>query len=621
MNIEQILMEFHFLRPWWLLAIVPLLLLVFTLRRQSLAQSGWKGVLATHLYQHLVTEKGAKKASPPWALLTIVWTLVCLALAGPSWERLPQPVYQLNQGKVILIDMSMSMRATDIVPNRLTRAKFKAIDLANSLQDGELGLVAYAGDAFTISPLTSDVQNITSLIPSLSPEIMPVPGSEPQYGLENTIELLKSAGYQTGEIYWITDGVELAQIAPIKSLVNEHGYSINILGVGTEDGAPIKLQDGEFMKDIRGAVVVPQLQTSSLKAIAKSTGGKYVDMQPDDADIEYLSNVNVLGEEIVDSNDEQNQFGDQWKEFGPYLVLLILPFAAYGFRKGVLSIVFVMLLPLTPQKAHADWWADLWQTKDQQGMKSFNSEEFQVAADTFTDPMWKGSAQYKNGEFEAAADSFSKLDTVDSNYNLGNALAKSQLLQEAIDAYTRVLELDPNHEDAAFNKKLLEDLLQQQEQQQQNQQDQQDNENQNDSQQEDSEQQDSENDSQQEDSSEQNQQQQSQEQQSQEQQSESEQQEQNESQSQQEQQNPEDMEQQEQDAQQEGENEENQQEELQQAGEQRELTEEEMEQLQKMQKLLRKIPDDPAFLLQRKMQLEQQRRKRQRLPNQSKRDW
>jgi Ca-activated chloride channel family protein len=161
--------EFHFIRPHWLWAIIPLLTIVALIRYVHKQQSGWQSVLASHLYQHLITTEGIKKVRPPLFLLGFCWVMATLALAGPTWERLPQPVYQLNTGKVVLIDMSMSMRATDVKPNRLTRAKYKAIDLVNGITEGETGLVAYAGDAFTISPLSSDAQNLTTLIPSLTP--------------------------------------------------------------------------------------------------------------------------------------------------------------------------------------------------------------------------------------------------------------------------------------------------------------------------------------------------------------------------------------------------------------------------------------------------------------------
>lgn len=627
------LQDFHFIRPLWLLAIVPLLMVIFSLKHIQKQQSGWQGVIANHLYARLISVQGAQNRKPPLYLLALGWVLASLALAGPTWERLPQPVYQLHTGKVVIIDMTLSMRATDVTPDRLSRAKFKAIDLVKQAGEGEIGLIAYAGDAFVISPLSTDIQNLTALIPSLTPEIMPTPGSEPQYAIEEAISLLSNSGYQKGEIFWITDGVELSQVAPITQLLSQHDYRLSILGIGTEDGAPIKLANKELLKDSAGAIVVPRFNSSPLKTLAQKGRGRYVDMQPSDNDIQYLAQQALLERETEQQEEQaDNNFGDQWKEMGPYLVLLMLPFAAFVFRRGVLVVFLCALLPTMPKPAYANWWDDLWQRPDQQGMKSFNAKEFGEASEQFEDPMWKGSAAYRNGDFESAATHFSQINNAEGLYNKGNALAKSNKLDEAIAAYDEALKLQSTHEDAAKNKALLEQMKQQQ-QQQQNQdsqsQDQENSDNQNQQDQQSSDDQQSQNSQSQNNAVQQNQQDQ--------QSNESEQDQQEQSQqdnSEQQESSPQDSSQSNQDNEQEQQNEDaSQQPQSQEQEEQAqsesqaaqanegELTEEEKEQLQKMQTLLRKIPDDPAYLLQRKMLLEKQRRRTQRLPSNTQRNW
>ncbi|MEP1383012.1 MAG: VWA domain-containing protein, partial [Paraglaciecola sp.] len=543
------------------------------------------------------------------------------------------PVYQLNTGKVVLIDMSLSMRATDITPNRLTRAKYKAIDLVNTITEGETGLVAYAGDAFTISPLSSDAQNLTTLIPSLTPEIMPIAGSEPVLGIEAAIELLNSAGYQQGEIFWITDGVSNQQMKEVSEVVNSSSFRLSILAVGTEEGAPIKLVDGELLKDNRGAIVIPKLTTANLKSLARSAGGRYVSMQSNDNDIDYLMEQDEI--DISSSKEDQEQqdnFGDKWQEMGPYLLLLLLPFAAYSFRRGLISVVLLTcLLPAYTPSAQANWWQDMWQTKDQQALKAFNQNSFEEAASTFEDPLWRGTSQYKNQDYQGALASFSEVSPADSTYpeamyNAGNALAQLGELDQAIAAYDKVLASQPDHEDAAANKALIEKLKEQQEQQQDQQEqsddqsEQQDGDNTDDQQQ--SDQQDS--DGQESQNSDQQEQEQNTDQQESD-QSEQRNSEQSESDSEPSQ-DAEDSEQQDQNAQQQEDNEEQQQQAEEQQAQMAEATEEELtdeqrEQMQRMQSLLNKIPDDPAFLLKRKMLIESQQRKRERLPANIQRNW
>lgn len=624
-NLIEIVDNFHFIRPWFLIALLPLFVMLYFLRKQVRSQSGWQGVLATHLYDNLVSTESGPKSTPPWSLLFAGWLITCLALAGPTWERLPQPVYQISKGKVILVDMSMSMRAEDIKPNRLSRVRFKAMDLLASLQEGETGMVAYAGEAFVISPLTSDVQNLEALIPSLSPEIMPSQGSDALFALETTFELLKNAGYQSGDIFWITDGIELSEVALLRNLIADHDYRINILAVGTEDGAPIKITNGNFLKDRSGAVVIPKLRTSTLSSIARSSGGRFVVSRPDDADINYLAEARVEPEQSEETESE-NSFGDQWKEFGPWLLLVLLPIAAYGFRRGVLPIFLIVMLFDAQKPVYANWWDNLWQTRDQQGAKSFNDQDYLSAAGQFEDPMWKGLSHFNAGDFEKAAEVYATMDTVEGNFSLGNALAQTQQYPEAIAAYERVLELDPDYPNAAENKQYLEDLMQQQQQDpqqnsdensdnsEQNQQDQNSQQDSRDSEQSESEQNES-------DQSEANQSESQQQQSSDPQQQDQQDAQQQESQQQDAEQNAQEMSE-EQMSEQEG-DEENAEEMAQQAQmqEQQELTDEQKEQLQKIENWLRKVPDDPAFLLKRKMLLEQQRRQRQRFPASEQKNW
>jgi Ca-activated chloride channel family protein len=616
--------EFHFIRPHWLWLIIPLLIMVALIRYVHKQQSGWQSVLASHLYQHLITTAGIKKVRPPLFLLGFCWVIATIALAGPTWERLPQPVYQLNTGKVVLIDMSLSMRATDVKPDRLTRAKYKAIDLVNAITEGETGLVAYAGDAFTISPLSSDAQNLTTLIPSLTPEIMPIAGSDPALGLQAAIELLSNAGYQQGEIFWVTDGINNQQMKEVSEILNDSKFRLSVLAVGTEEGAPIQLTNGELLKDSRGAIVVPKLTVNNLTSLSNIGGGRYAPMQSDDSDINYLVEQTLIEQDQDDNEQsEPENFGDKWHEMGPYLLLLILPFAAYSFRRGIITVMLLgVLLPTYSPEARADWWQDMWKTSDQQGMQAYNKNEYEQAANTFDDTLWQGTAHYKNEDYQAALESFAQVDPsdkryTDATYNAGNALAQLGEIDQAIAAYDKVLEQQPEHEEALANKALLERLKNQQEQQQQDQSGEQSEENQ-DGQQQDEQQEGQQNEQGQEGEQSEDGQQGDNSEQSESQPEESEQQ----SQAKKDQQEQQEAEQQ-QAEQAEADKQKSEQEQEAQALQQgeEELTDEQREQMQRMQNLLNRVPDDPAFLLKRKMQIESQRRKRERLPTHIQGNW
>jgi Ca-activated chloride channel family protein len=620
--------EFHFIRAHWLWAIIPLLIIIVLIRYVHKQQSGWQSVLASHLYQHLITTAGIKKVRPPLVLLGFCWILATIALAGPTWERLPQPVYQLNTGKVVLIDMSLSMRSTDVKPDRLTRAKYKAIDLVNAIIEGETGLVAYAGDAFTISPLSSDAQNLTTLIPSLTPEIMPIAGSDPALGLQAAIELLSNAGYQQGEIFWITDGVNNQQMKEINEIFNDSMIRLSVLGVGTEAGAPIQLVNGELLKDSRGAIVVPKLTVNNLKSLSRNGSGRYASMQSDDSDINYLIEQALI-EQDPNKNveSEPESFGDKWQEMGPYLLLLILPFAAYSFRRGIVTLVFIgILLPAYSPEVRADWWQGMWKTPDQQAMRAYDKNEYEQAANIFDDDLWQGTAHYKNEDYQAALESFAQVEPtdksyIDATYNAGNALAHLGETDQAIAAYNKVLEQLPEHEEALANKTLLEKLKERQEQEQQEQEQQQQQQQQQDQSNEQSEEKENdEQDGQKGDQEQEGEQSQDPKQGENSEQSESESQDsEQQTQAEQEQQKAEQQQADQTEAEKQKSEQEQQSQALQQVEE--DLTDEQREQMQRMQNLLNRVPDDPAFLLKRKMLIESQRRKTERLPSNIQGNW
>lgn len=460
--------DFHFIRPYWLLAIIGLILAIYLLKKYRISQSGWHHLLPKHLSKVLIDSTQTTKQLS-LTIPFIIGLLSIVAIAGPSWQKLPQPVYQLARGSVLIMDMSYSMYATDILPNRLTRSRFKAIDLLDSLNEGEMGLVAYAGDAFVISPLTEDINNIKLLLPSLTPDLMPELGSNPLSALTLANEMLQNAGHAQGDIYWFTDGIDNEDIQDITQWSREHNYRLNILGVGTQEGAPIKLTNGELMKDDSGAIIVPKLTENLLNGSASRGRGRYTRISNDSRDIEILlkHSIDIADNTNNNQQKESNNTGDQWQEAGPYLLLLVLPLVLGYFRRGKLLSLIPLFFWLVPaDNATADVWQDLWKTSDQQAQDKFNQKSFSQAAEQFKDPLWQGSAHYKAGNFQKALESFQQFDSAQAIYNQGNSFAQLKQYDDAIKAYDNALKKNPDFEDAKVNKELIEQLKKQEESQQ-----------------------------------------------------------------------------------------------------------------------------------------------------------
>ncbi|GAB3290695.1 VWA domain-containing protein [Pseudidiomarina andamanensis] len=597
--------DFHFLRPWWLLTLIPVVIITWWAWRHAHEKQGWSKIIPAHLQAILLPRNGQRSGRFQLMLVGLALSCSALALAGPAWQKLPQPVYQLKAGSVVVMDMSLSVYSTDLPPNRLSQMRFKATDLVTEHIDGDIGLIAYAGDAFTISPLTADGSNLTNLIRALSPDIMPTPGSYPVRALELADQLLKEAGYPEGDIYWLTDGIDSRDQTDIGDFINRTAHRLNILAVGTEAGAPIQLPDGRLLRDSSDNVVIPKLSVGGLPVLAERSGGRFIQIRADQQDIVYLTSQAPT---TRDGDKSSMQAGDQWADQGPWLIplilLLLLPLARRGRLLSMAPLLFVIALShpvYAAQQEPLAWHEKLWQTPYQQADQALKNGNYERAA-TITDNAWqRGTANYRAGNYDQALVDFSQLDSAEGFYNQGNSLMQLQRYDEAKNAYAAALERRPDWTEAQQNLDLAKQLAEQQQQNQSNQQgqsQQQQNSDQNSNQNADQ-------------SSEQNAKQDA------EQQTEK-----NQSQTDQSQQQQQQAEQtKESDSQEQSEAEQKARE-----GEEKPLqsqlgdpSEEELQ--QQMQQWLNRIEDDPAVLLRNKMQFEAQQRRRQGSPPGVEKSW
>ena len=461
------LTEFHFLRPLWLLAIPLVWWLVFRLLGKWWSTANWEKIVEPHLLQFLATTPATQKTSLlPW-IMCFTGTLLLLALAGPVWEKVPQPLLQKSQARVLVLDLSFSMLATDIKPTRIDRARFKLEDLLKRFVEGDTALIAYAGEAFVISPLTHDPATIAALLPGLRPNIMPVPGSRAEHAFSLAANLLSRSKSGSGHIIWITDGIEGQDFAALENTVGRNRLSI--LAVGTESGSPVALSEGGFLKDKNGAIVIPKLNSQPLEKLAGIKQGSFTVLSIDDRDVEGIIEAETTATDFIE--DEQLRSSDKWNEEGPWLLLLALPLAASLFRRGLLfswSLLVLFGISSLPNSAQAFGWDDLWLRTDQQAEKLFQEGAEKEAAQLFENPEWKGTAAYRTGDYEKAIKEFSRKDGPLANFNRGNSLAFAGRLEEALAAYEKVLAENPKHEDAQFNHDLIEKILQEQQKKQQN---------------------------------------------------------------------------------------------------------------------------------------------------------
>ncbi len=460
----------HFLRPWWFIAILPLIWILWQIKRHKLQDNPWRKLVDPHLLPYLLTNNNTVSSQRTIMLLLglggMIWIL---ALAGPTWQRLPQPVYQTQKHLIIALDLSTSMNATDIAPSRLAQAKFKILDILRKTQEGQIALITYGTEPFIVSPLTTDAATLTVQIPLLKTSLLPVQGERrTDLAIAYAAKLLKQVNSHNGQILLITDSV-----APLDATLKaaqqlyKHGHSLSILAVGTVQGAPIPLSNGGFVKDLHGAIILSRLKPQHLKKVAKIGGGQYVTSRIDNQDLETLlsTKTQLSSMHSIKSMKYQTTQADTWREEGPWLLLILLPIVALWFRRSGSPMLLCLLLIPSP-KAHAFSWQDLWWSSDQQAAYQLANGKPQEAARRFQRSDWKAAAQYQAKDYVASLETLNQIQDVnaDTYYNRGNALAKLGRFKEALAAYKQALALKPEDEDVKYNYNLIKQLLKQQQQ-------------------------------------------------------------------------------------------------------------------------------------------------------------
>jgi len=460
----------HFLRPLWLAALPLAVLLPWWWRRSRRPAGDWARVCDPHLLNWLSVQQAGEDAhgflrrGGPW-LAGLGLAIAIVALAGPSWQKLPDASWSARDARVVALDLSHSMLAEDLRPNRLTRARFRVADLLEATEEGQVGLVSYAGDAFVVSPLTNDMNTIANLLPALQPDIIPVAGSRADRALALSAELLERSGFARGEILLVTDSVDSRDAARAREL-RDRGIHTSVLAVGTAEGAPIP-SGGGFVNDRAGNVVIARLNRPALREVAEAGGGRYVELGAGES-----TGALWLDQDGSEFARRDDALGERWKDAGPWLVLALLPLALAAFRRGLFFALPLLLAGglALPGEAAAGWWEDLWLTEDQQAWRALAEEDPARAAALAQDPGLSGEAWYRSGEYGNAQDAFAREPTADAHYNRGNALAHLGQYDAALEAYDEALAQQPGMEDALHNRALVEQLKKEQERREQEQQ-------------------------------------------------------------------------------------------------------------------------------------------------------
>jgi Ca-activated chloride channel homolog len=448
------LADLHLLRPWWLLLPVLLHVLEQLVKHWSRESDAWNAHIDASLREHVLVSSKATRAASAVPFWLCLW-LGGLAAAGPAWEQQPEPLLANRQPLVIALDLSRSMLAADVKPNRLERARFKIADLLGLRQDGTNALIVYAADSYVVTPLTDDRQTILQQLPVLEPKLMPNQGSRVERAYERAVALLRQAGFSQGDVLLVGDDIDEQSRQMLPARVAAEGFPVSMLGIGTAAGAPVPGLDDRSNPTVP---VIARMDAALLRPAVAGLGGVFIPASSDNADVVRLA-ARFNRVSPIEESSEADASARRWVDRGPWLLLLLLPLFAWQLRRAhvfgcCLAFIFV------PRPAEAADWDWLWQRDDERAMERLDSGDAKTAAELFGDRAWKAYAKFKAGQPDETVQLLEGREDVESIYNRGTALARLGRYPEALEVLDSALRLEPGHADARHNRDLVERAMQ-----------------------------------------------------------------------------------------------------------------------------------------------------------------
>jgi len=469
---SELLTHFHFLRPEWF-ALAPVLLVIERwLARSAASEDPFTGIIEASLLQHLRLARPRSAWFNPSTALSLLLGLAIIILSGPSWRQQPSPLARDAAPLIVVLDVSASMNTTDIAPSRLERSRQKISDLLTLIPDKQIGLMVFAGSAHTVLPLTSDHDILRSYLSALGSNLAPRAGKFPEYALAGVDRLLRQTRYQAS-VLLVTDGLGEASPQLMRAWCATTQYELHVYGIGHADPS---------QSDV-------PLERDRLQTLADSCGGQYIDITIDTRDVEAIANG--LSDRYLILDDAALP----WLDGGYGLVFPAMALALLWFRKGWTRVWIWPLLPLimllgAPEPAQAqvsregeaikaaetrvetasvyvpgmaeqvlDHFVGLWLTPDQYGRVLLALGHYQKAAQTFSSPVWAGTARYYAQEFRQAGILFNRKDSHAALFNEANAHAHRRDYIRAVRRYDELLARAPNFPGAQQNRDLIQTII------------------------------------------------------------------------------------------------------------------------------------------------------------------
>lgn len=416
--------EFHFLRPWCLVFLVPIMILIYKKINISESLSSWSFVCDKKLLDFLLIKNKQKRII---SFKTLIYTgLVCatIAGAGPAWKKADIPTFVPENPTMFVLSMAQDMQLNDVSPSRLMRAKYAIVDIVQNVKNAQFGLEVYTKEPYIVSPITDDANIITNIMPQVTPDIMPDFGDRIDRAIELAVQKLKETGFSEGNIILLASDVGYRLDWTLKSAENalSLGYNISVVDVSYSG-------------------------SDKLELLAQKGGGLYLKLRE--------NNLNSLIKKLSDVNEKRMMMNknmqSQFLDYGYYLLVIPLLCLLPLFRRGFLCL-FALLFAFNAE-------ASFLLNNNQEGFRLFNQEKYDEAYKKFDNPLWKSISLYKQNKLEEALKDIEKLNDEKSLYNKGVILIKLCKYDEAKKVFETIVKNFSDNDDAKFNLMAIEKLF------------------------------------------------------------------------------------------------------------------------------------------------------------------
>lgn len=409
---------FHFLRPLWLVLVPVVVGLWWLTRRRRAGGLQNQPGIAQHLRDAMEVGRSETRRVRPIDGVALTLLLLAFAAAGPTWSRQPNPLVAQSAPVAVVLKVAPSMEAKDLAPSRLERGKQKIRDFLALRAGARSGLVAYAGTAHVVIPMTEDASIILPYLEGLTPDVMPKPGSDLAPAMARAQDLIDGEG--GGAVLLVTDGIDPADVA----VVQNAPMPVQVLSVLPEG-------TGDRGLDALGNIVVQ--------------------VQPDDRDIRRLDRAlnAAYRQSLLEDSDEP------WQDRGPLLAwpaaLLLLLWFRRGWTMQWGAALVALGVQVAPAQTRAEGLADWFWTPDQQGQRAYNQKEYQQAGELFADPLWRGWSLYRGGKYAEAVEVLDRVETAQAAMIQGLANIRNRAYRDGVRAFELAVERDPDYPGAQEN--------------------------------------------------------------------------------------------------------------------------------------------------------------------------